>query len=273
PGLPGGFLRHRGGAAGRRRNGDHAMTSAVAPLAGVRVVEIGGYIAAPYASSILRSLGAEVIKVEQPGDGDAFRRGVDDLSPYFVQYNSGKKSIAVDLRRDDGLAVVRGLIDRSNVLVENLRPGKLRALGLGPEECRETNPGLVYASVTGFGETGPLAQRAAYDSVGQSVSGFYSLLNDDGDARLSGTCLGDLITGFATATGILAQLYGSGRTGRGAVVDTSMLECATALTIDAVTQLGELGRAPTRESRHPQAQSFVVTTADGAQLTLHLSSS
>ncbi len=244
-----------------------------APLAGIRVVELGGYIAAPYASSLLCSLGADVVKIEQPDGGDAFRRSIDDRSPYFAQYNAGKKSVALDLRQAEGRRVVRELLAGSDVFLENLRPGKVAAMGLGRDTCRELNPALICASVSGFGSSGPLVSRPAYDSVGQSIGGLYSLLNDDGDARLTGTCIADLMTGVVTAMGVLAALCGRARSGTGVDVDTSMLESISALTIDAMTQLSELGHAPTRESRHPQAQSFVVTSSDGDKFTLHLSSS
>ncbi|MFD2157148.1 CaiB/BaiF CoA transferase family protein [Rhodococcus jostii] len=243
------------------------------PLSGVRVLEVGGYIAAPYASSILCSLGAEVIKVEHPEGGDAFRRGVDHASPYFAQYNAGKKSVAVDLKQADGVELVKLLVRTSDVFIENVRPGKLEALGLGSAACLAENPRLVYTSVTGFGEVGPLVQRPAYDSIGQSLGGLYSILNDPDDARLSGTCLADLITGIIAATGVLAGLVARGHGASGTVVQTSMFEAVSTLTIDALTQLGETGVPPTRESRHPQAQNFCLRTGDGERLTLHLSSS
>ncbi|MBA3741426.1 CoA transferase [Sporichthya sp.] len=249
------------------------MSASASPLAGIRVIEIGGYIAAPYATSLLCSLGAEVIKIEQPEGGDAFRRNLNDRSPYFAQYNSGKRSVAIDLRHVDGNRAVRKLIATSDVLLDNLRPGRLDTLGLGRTAMRELNAQLIQVSVTGFGAEGPLAARPAYDSVGQSYGGLYSLLNDEADERLTGTCLADLITGLVTATGVLAALNGRSRTGAGGDVDTSMLEGISTITIDAMTQLSELGRAPKREARHPQAQSFVVTTADGGKFTLHLSSS
>ncbi|MFC9735734.1 CaiB/BaiF CoA transferase family protein [Streptomyces roseolus] len=244
------------------------------PLHGIRILELGGYISAPYASSLLCALGAEVVKVEKPGTGEDFRRLKNDRSPYFIQYNAGKRSLAVDLKTPEGIALVKALVPRFDVVLENLRAGKLTALGLGPEECRALRPDLVYASVTGFGNGGPLAQRPAYDTIGQSSAGLYSLLSDAEAPQLSGTILADLITGVSTATGVLAALVGRAATGAGQHVETSVMEAVTTLTADAVSQYFDDGyQDPSRRSRHPQAQNFCLKTAAGADIAIHLSSS
>ena len=142
------------------------------PLTGIRVLEIGSYIALPYGGSLLRSLGADVVKVEPPR-GEDFRRGINDQSTYFIQVNAGKRSLAVDLKKPEGLALVKALIPRFDVLLENLRPGKLDALGLSSQVCLELRPDLVYGSVNGFGNGGPLRDRPAYDTIGQAVGGLY----------------------------------------------------------------------------------------------------
>jgi crotonobetainyl-CoA:carnitine CoA-transferase CaiB-like acyl-CoA transferase len=245
------------------------------PLSGIRVLELGAYISGPYCGSLLASLGAEVVKVEPPKGGDAFRRGVDIGSAYFVQYNAGKKSLAVDLKSPDGVALIKALVPQFDVFIENSRPGKMAALGLGIEEVQKLNPSIVYSSVSGFGDGGPWRDRAAYDSIGQSMGAFYSIMNDADDARLSGTCIGDLVTALIATMGILAALTGRGfdPQRRGADVRTSLVEAMSTLTIDAITQMYESGETPTRESRHPQAQNFCLQTADGGAITLHLSSS
>ncbi|AVH94199.1 MULTISPECIES: CaiB/BaiF CoA transferase family protein [Streptomyces] len=244
------------------------------PLDGIRILELGGYISAPYASSLLCALGAEVVKVEKPGTGEDFRRLKNDRSPYFVQYNAGKRSLAVDLKNPEGIALVKSLVPRFDVVLENLRAGKLAALGLGPEECTALRPDLVYASVTGFGNGGPLAQRPAYDTIGQASAGLYSLLSDAGQSQLSGTILADLITGVSTAAGVLAALVGRAATGAGQHVETSVMEAVTTLTADAVSQYFDDGhRNPSRQSRHPQAQNFCLKTATGEDIAIHLSSS
>jgi formyl-CoA transferase len=243
-------------------------------LEGIRVLEVGAYISAPYAGALLASLGAEVVKIEPP-EGDAFRRGVGVDSTYFVQYNAGKKSVAINLKSPKGVALIEELLPRFDVLIENMRPGKMAALGLGEDTCRRINPKLVYASISGFGSGGPLADRPAYDTMGQSYGGIYSMTNDEDNPRLTGTCMGDLITGVSAAMGILAALLGRARdpNSHGALVETSLMEAVSLLTLDAMTQAYDTGESPTRKSRHPQAQNFCMNTSSGGAITLHLSSS
>lgn len=243
------------------------------PLKAIRVLELGGYISLPYATSLLCALGADVVKVEKPGVGDDFRRGDNDRSLYFIQHNAGKRSLSVDLKTPEGVALVKALIPRFDVVLENLRPGKLAAIGLGQAECTALRPDLVYGSLTGFGSGGPLAQRPAYDTIGQSFGGLYSLLADAGSAQLSGTIFADLVTGLSTAAGVLAALVGRATAGEGQHVETSIMEAVSTLTVDAMTQYFDTGRDPTRESRHPQAQNFCLGTASGEYIAVHLSSS
>jgi crotonobetainyl-CoA:carnitine CoA-transferase CaiB-like acyl-CoA transferase len=242
------------------------------PLNGFRVLEFGGYISGPYASSLLNAMGAEVVKIEKP-TGDEFRRQMNERSPYFIQYNAGKKSLAVDLKSPEGMEVVKSLVPKFDVVLENLRPGKLAALGLGPEACKKLNPQIVYTSVTGFGDDGPLRDRAAYDTIGQAFGGLYSLLSPQGNTALSGTILADLITGCMTTTGVLAALLGRAVTGRSSQVETSIMEAVSTITVDAMTQYFDTGLDPTLQSRHPQAQNFCVATASGENIAIHLSNS
>ena len=244
------------------------------PLSGFRVLELGAYISGPYAGAILGSLGADVVKVEPPQGGDAFRRNVGTGSPYFAQYNAGKRSIAIDLKKPEGIALVKALLPRFDVVIENSRPGKMAQLGLGPEDCKAVNPEIIYASVSGFGDSGPLRDHAAYDSMGQSIGGYYSIMNDPAQARLTGTCIADLVTGMVNAMGIMAALAGRGNgNGGGTVMKTSLVEAMSTVTIDAMTQYYEMGESPTRQTRHPQAQNFCLLTSSGDSITLHLSSS
>lgn len=244
------------------------------PLDGIRVLELGGYISGPYATSILCALGADVVKVEKPVVGDDFRRGQDDRSPYFVQYNAGKRSLSIDLKRPEGVALVKELIPSFDVILENIRPGKLAAIGLGPDDCRALRPDLIYTSLTGFGEGGPYAARPAYDTIGQAIGGTYTLLADEGRPQLSGIILGDIVTAMSTAMGVLAALVGRGTTGAGQRVQTSIMEAMSMLTVDQLTQYFDTGhRNPSRESRHPQAQNFCLRTASEHHVAVHLSSS
>ncbi len=242
------------------------------PLAGIRVLEVGAYISAPYAGVILTSLGAEVVKVE-PRQGEAFRRGEDNNNAYFIQYNTGKKSIAVNLKSQAGAGVVKALVPKFDVLIENMRPGKMAALGLGEADCRPLNPGLIYTSISGFGSGGPWVDRPAYDTIGQSIGGIYSIMNDAGNRRLTGTCMADLITGIGSAMGILAALLGRERSAdrKGTLLETSLHEAVSMITIDALTHAYEADFDPVRNSRHPQAQNFCLQCADGGAITVHLS--
>jgi crotonobetainyl-CoA:carnitine CoA-transferase CaiB-like acyl-CoA transferase len=243
------------------------------PLDGIRILEIGGYIALPFGTSMLCALGAEVVKVEKPVAGEDFRRHQNDRSPYFRQYNTGKRSLSVDLKRPEGIALVKALVPHFDVVLENLRPGKVAAMGLGPEDCQALRPDLVYGSVTGFGSGGPLANRPAYDTIGHAFGGLYSLFSDGDHPQLAGGLSADLVTGLATATGVLAALVGRLKTGRPQRMETSIMEAVSVLITDGVTQAFELGHDPSRTSRHPQAQNFCVPTSTGEYLAVHLSSS
>ena len=243
------------------------------PLDGIRILEVGGYISLPFATSILCALGAEVVKVEKPVVGEDFRRLQNDGSPYFRQYNTGKRSLSVDLKKPEGIELVKALVPHFDVLLENLRPGKLAAMGLGPQECRALRPDLVYGSVTGFGSGGPLASRPAYDTIGHAFGGLYSLFSDAGHPQLAGGLSADLVTGLSTATGVLAALVGRLKTGAPQYLETSIMEAVSCLTTDGITQSFELGHDPGRQSRHPQAQNFCVETSSGEFLAIHLSSS
>ncbi|MEJ2890312.1 CaiB/BaiF CoA transferase family protein [Actinomycetospora aeridis] len=242
------------------------------PLAGIRVLEVGGYISMPMGGALLSALGADVIKVESTA-GDDFRRKDNDRSPYFAQVNAGKRSLAVDLKTPEGLELVKELLPTTDVLFENMRPGKLAALGLGPDVCTALAPDLVFASVNGFGDGGPLRDRPAYDTIGQAYGGIYSLLGEPGQAQLSGTIFADVITGLTSAAGILAALVGRGATGAGVRVDTSLYEAVSVLTTDALSQYVDTGADPSRTTRHPQAQNFCAPTASGENIAVHLSSS
>ena len=250
------------------------MTHPIKPLTGIRVLDFGAFVAGPYCGTILAGLGAEVVKVEPTKGGDAFRRGKGVEDPYFVQMNAGKKSLAVDLKSPDGVALIKSLLPGFDVLIENTRPGKMAAMGLGPEVVKAINPSLIYASVSGFGDGGPWRDRAAYDTIGLSMSGFLSIMSDDGDVKLAGTCIGDLTTALVLVIGIVSSLVGRERGGqKGVAIQTSLLEAMTTITIDAMTQSFETGHSPHRESRHPSAQSFALKTADNAAITVHMSSS
>jgi crotonobetainyl-CoA:carnitine CoA-transferase CaiB-like acyl-CoA transferase len=198
------------------------------PLAGVRVLDLTRVLAGPSASLALADLGAEVIKVEPPGTGDEtrtfppFREGE---SHYFLSVNRGKKSIVVDLKTDAGAALVRDIAARCDVLIENYRPGVMERLGLGYEALAAINPRLIYCAISGFGLSGPLRDRPSFDIVLQALSGALSVNGEPGGLPTKlGIPLGDLVGGINGPIGILAALYERGITGRGRLVDVSLLD-------------------------------------------------
>lgn len=243
------------------------------PLDGVRILEIGGYIALPFGTSLLCSLGAEVVKVEKPVAGEDFRRNDNEHGLYFRQFNAGKRSLSIDLKRPEAIELLKALIPRYDVLLENLRPGKLAAMGLGEDVVRQIRPDIVYGTVTGFGDSGPLADRPAYDTIGHAYGGLYAQYGDQGRPQLAGGLSADQVTGLSTACGVLAALVGRLKSGEGQLVQSSILEAVSTLTTDSITQYYDTGVNPHRTTRHPQAQNFCVRTSTDDFIAVHLSSS
>ncbi len=243
------------------------------PLSGVRVLEMASVLAGPYAGVLLQKLGAEVIKVEVPDGGDPFRAWSGAASPPFAQFNLGKQSIVVNLREEEGPEVIRRLLPEFDVLLENSRPGRMESIGLEPARCLAINPGLVYVSVSGFGDVGPLARRPAYDLIGQAVSGLLGLISPPDGRPLVGPALGDMATGLIGAAGALAGLVSRARSGQGVVVSTSMLEAIVAFIGDAFTQWTSSRVAPSDALRSRQSHLFMFQGSDGRYVALHLSTS
>lgn len=239
------------------------------PLAGVVVVDLTRVLAGPFCTLQLRELGARVIKVERPGHGDDARRigpFVGGQSAYFLSLNRGKESLALDLRAEADRAVFERLLARADVLVENFRPGVLERLGLGWAALHERHPRLVVASVSGFGQTGPWAQRPAYDLVAQALGGILSITGPIGGPPVRvGTSLGDLAAGLFAALGVAAALAERAATGRGRRVDVAMLDCQVALLENALARYAATGEVPgPLGTRHPSIAPFeAYPTADG----------
>jgi len=238
-------------------------------LNGVRVVELSTVITAPLAGMMLADLGAEVIKVEHPQGGDPFRtfRG-EQYSPNFVAYNRGKRSIQLDLRTDEGRAILLKLVARADVLLENYRPGIMEKLGLGDDVLTAANARLIHCSITGFGASGPYSARPAYDNVAVALSGIASLQLDPEQPQSSGPTIPDNATGMFACYGILGALYERARSGRGHRVDVNMLEAGIAFTPDPFANYTRAGRL----TRVAASQSFAFRCGDGKLIALHLSS-
>jgi CoA:oxalate CoA-transferase len=237
------------------------------PLAGVVVVDLTRVLAGPFCTLMLAELGARVIKVEPPAGDDSrqFTPFIAGQSGYFASLNRGKESIALDLKSDADRDVFLGLVREGDVLVENYRPGALDRLGLGYDRLREINPRLIFASVSGFGQTGPWARRPAYDLVVQALGGLMSVTGQpDGPPTKAGTSIGDLTGGMFLLAGVCSALYHRERTGAGLRVDVSMLDGQIAILESAVVRCANTGQAPARlGNRHPAITPFqAYETAD-----------
>ena len=242
-------------------------------LEGIRIVEFANYVSGPYAGMLLADLGADVIKVEEPGKGDPFRGwGRVEYSPTFGSVNRNKKSIVLDLKSAEGKASARALVATADVLIENFRTGAMERLGLGYADLKGDNPGLIYCAITGFGSTGPYAKRPGYDTVGQAMSGLLSLLTDLDKPNPMGISLSDHLSGMVATQGILAALVARGRTGKGQRVDTSLLEATLSFCGENAANYFENGKTPSRATRTHRAQVYAFVASDGKPLVIHLSS-
>ena len=235
------------------------------PLAGIRVLDLSRVLAGPWCTQLLADLGAEVIKVERPGVGDDTRHwgppwhgeGDKRVAAYFLSANRGKKSAAIDFSKPEGAALVRKFAEQSDVVVENFRVGGLKKFGLDAESLRSANPRLIVASITGFGQDGPYAERAGYDFIIQGMGGMMSItgLPDDepgGGPLRVGVAVVDLFTGMYTASAVLAALFRRERTGEGAHVDMALFDTQLAVLANQVSNALVSGNDPPRQGNtHP----------------------
>ncbi len=241
-------------------------------LSGIRVVEQGTFITGPCAGMMLADLGADVIKIESP-DGDPYRSYQGEhYSPHFQAYNRNKRSIALNLKDSADRSLFNSLAVEADVFIQNFRPGTATRLGAGPERLCEINPRLIYTSISGFGSSGPYAERPSYDSVAQALSGFLSVVVDSSRPRFLGPALADAITGIYAAYGVLGALVQRARTGKGCLVEVSMLEAMAHFAIEPFAAFFALGDTPTSSDRPRLAQAYILRTADERLIAIHLSS-
>jgi len=246
------------------------------PLAGYRVADFSHVMAGPYATHLLSLLGAEVIKIEPPG-GDTFRayrgdRRFEGMSPAFIAANAGKRSIALDLKQADDARIARRIVERSDVLIENFRPGVIGRLGFGYEEVREYNRDIVFCSISGYGQDGPYRDWPAIDNIVQATSGMMMLGGAEGDPPVRvGFPIVDTLTGQTAAIAILSALLRRERGGGGSYIDVSMLNASLAFMTSALTpyllageELPRMGN--TGYSGLPSSALF--TARDGRQISL-----
>lgn len=243
-------------------------------LAGLRVLDLSRFIAGPYCAMMLGDMGAEVVKIEPPGEGEFARQAlpaVEGQSLYTFIVNRNKKSLALDLRHPEGLATLRALIAEADVLVENFRPGTMEKMGLGWEAVHALNPRLVMARISGFGQDGPLANKQCFDGVAQAMSGLMDMTGQpEGPPTMIGSFICDYTTGMYAALGILAALNARHATGRGQLVDVSLLESALSMLMTAIPQQLLLGTTMTRVGSRDRfvAPSNTFATGDGRHVLL-----
>ena len=238
------------------------------PLDGLRIVDLTRILAGPFATMILSDMGAEVIKVERPEGGD-LSRGTGPFfegeSYYFVSVNRGKQSVSINLAHPDGQQALKDIAAECDVLVENFVPGTMANFGLSYDDLQAVNPRLVYCSISGFGQTGPYAQRPALDIIVQAMGGIMSITGEPGGGPVRpGSSLGDIIAGLFATTAILAAVQERERSGQGQYIDVSMLECQLAILEAAVGRYVATGHIPGPiGTRHPSFTPFqAFKTAD-----------
>ena len=239
------------------------------PLEGVKIIDFTHWLAGPFGTMILCDLGAEVIHVERITATDSNRGDgpyVNGISSYRYSLERGKKSIQVDLKDPTGLQIVKDLINKADVVTENFSVGVMEKLGLGYEQFEGTNPGLIYASCSGYGQTGPRAQQGAFDVIAQGFSGLMSITGEpDGRPMRVGTSVGDTFGGTYMALGILSALYERDRSGKGQKIDVSMVESVIYNLENAIIRYSITGQIPQRiGTRHPLITPFqTFETANG----------
>lgn len=240
------------------------------PLTGVRVLDASRVLAGPFCGQVLGDLGAEVIKVERPGQGDETRAWgppyLGPLSAYFLSCNRNKRAVTLDLSRPEGVEVFRGLVRRSDVLLENFRADSAARLGLDPVRLHEVNPRLVVCSISGFGRTGPLRELPGYDFAVQALSGLMSITGPvEGPPCKVGVAVTDVLTGLYAAVGVLACLHARQQSGHGYALDLALLDCAVAAQVNVAQAYLTSGSVPPRQGNaHLQIVPYqLFATADG----------
>lgn len=244
------------------------------PLAGVKVLDLSRVLAGPWAGQILADYGADVLKVERPGTGDDTRawgppwwgEGEDRVAAYFLCANRGKRSVAIDIASPEGIQQVRELAREADVLIENYKVGQLAKYGLDAPSLQAINPGLIYCSITGYGQTGPLSHKAGYDFAIQAEAGLMSITGNKGEEpQKVGVAVTDLMTGVYAATAILAALHERQHTGKGRVIDAALFDVQVAMLANqASNQLIGQTRPTRMGNAHPNIVPYqVFPTRDG----------
>jgi formyl-CoA transferase len=252
------------------------------PLEGIKVLDLSRVLAGPWCTQLLADLGAEVIKVERPGAGDDtrhwgppwFGEGDERVAGYFLSCNRGKKSAAIDFAQAEGAALVRKLAEDADVVVENFKVGGLKKFGLDAASLRATNPRLTYASITGFGQDGPYADRAGYDYIIQGMGGLMSITGlpdgvPGGGPMRVGVAVVDLFTGMYTCVAILSALFARERTGEGAHIDMALFDTQLAMLANQASNALVSGKDPPRQGNtHPNIVPYQLFSAADQQIII-----
>ncbi len=242
-------------------------------LKDVMVVECATFVTGPYATALLGDLGARVIKVESPPDGDPYRYFAPDpvYSFNFAHLNRNKESIVLDLKSARGKQICLDLIKRADVFVENFRPGTAARLGFGYDALRALNPRLVYCSISAFGQSGPYVDKPGFDTLGQAMSGLLSLLTDPDEPKVMGMAVSDYVTGLSASYGILGALLAREKSGEGCRVETSLLQATLSFIGETAAGYMRTGNVPTRMARVKNAHAFAFVCKDKLPLAIHCS--
>ncbi|WP_188206653.1 CaiB/BaiF CoA transferase family protein [Alkalibacillus aidingensis] len=225
------------------------------PLNGIKVLDLSRVLAGPYCSMILGDLGAEVIKVEAPGGSDETRNWgppfQNDVSAYYLCANRNKKSLTVNLKSEQGLKMIKELIKESDVLIHNFKTGTMERLGLGYDTVKKLNPGMIYCSITGFGETGPYQDLPGYDFIIQAMSGLMSITgSEQSGPQKMGIAITDVLTGLYACNGIQAALLERTTSGKGQKLDLSLYDCAVSSLVNIASNYLISGQTPQRLGNH-----------------------
>lgn len=236
------------------------------PLEGVRILDFTRVLSGPYCTMMLADMGAEVIKIERPQTGDdsrSFGPFINGQSGYFISVNRGKKSVVLDLKTQEAKEIIKKLIKKSDVLVENFRPGTMKKLGFDYEVVRKINPKIIYTSITGYGQSGPISQYAGYDVIAQAIGGLMSITGyPDTPPTRVGTSIADILSGMFAAYGIVVALYARQKTGKGSQIDISMVDSVVAVLENAIVRYSITQKIPGRiGSRHPSLCPFDIYKA------------
>ena len=242
-------------------------------MEGTTVIEVAGHVAAPYAGSLLGDLGCEVIKVELPDGGDTHRGRnpkYEGYGPSFRALNRNKKSVTINLQKEEGRKILLQLLDGADVLIENFRPPTRSRLGLDYEGLAQRNPGLVHCSISGYGQSGPYRDKPGFDTIAQALSGMLHLVTDREAPKVVGVSITDHSTGIFATYGIMAALLARYRTGRGQFVDASLLQVSLSFIESHLADYLNGGEAVSRDN-FPRGRIYCFVAGDGEPLVIHLS--